>query len=201
MVKHRCAVLCSLLAAVAATALPATVQGPRDKGEDCDRGEENCVRGQGPPPRVATIYPVARFDCYYFDPRGFDPRGGGPDYVAALNRAFALPSGEPNPHVGLWRCRRVGQPDEICFSAGGAPLDLARAGIQPGRLVLLLFEVEGDCAEFVIQPSSSVRVTRPAPGRWHVEPRESGTLSFEIRIRAQDPSDHWSSFFDVRLPS
>lgn len=198
MIKHRCAVIFGLL--VAATAAPAAGWDQRDRGEDCDRGEENCIRPPpGPPPRLATIYPVARFDCY-----SFRPGPGSPAYVAALNRAFALPSGEPNPYVGLWRCRRVGQPDESCFSAGGAALDLGRAGIRPGQRVALLFEVAGDCAEFVIMSSRSYRVTRPAPRQWLVEPREpreTRTLNFEIRSPRQDPRSHWASFFDVLLPS
>ena len=194
MIQRRPALIAGVLALAAAAALPAAVGQVREGTEYCDRGEENCAKGppRGPPPRVGTIYPVARFDCDDFLPE----RSGAQAHVAALNRAFAQPSGAPNPQVGEWRCRRDGS----CFSAGGAPLDLRRAGIREWPVVLL-FEVDGDCAEFVIHPNRSLRVRRPAPGQWHVETAESQTIGFEILTEGQDPRFHWASFFEILLPA
>jgi hypothetical protein len=197
MTERRYALVFGLLAGLAAVALPATACERRDTREDCDRGPENCAKGQpGPPPIVATRIPVARFDCY-----DFRPGPGRVEYAAALNRAFELPSGRINPHVGPWRCREVGQPGESCYSAGGVALDLARAGVRPGERAVLEFEVVGDCADFLFSTSpKSFKVTGDGWRCWFVQPLESRTLNFRIRTRGRYSASPWGSFFDVRLP-
>lgn len=173
-------------AAAAATA--ATDQPARNTGEDCDRGPQNCGSG----PSNLRFFVVARFDCARFRPARSDQFA----YAEALNRAFALPSGAPNPQVGQWQCRRDGS----CFSVGGAPLDTTRGIIVPGaRGPALLFEVLGKCGEFRFEQMRQMRITSDSPGRWLLWPRRSQPINFRIWIR-EPPSDRiWASFFDVTM--
>lgn len=167
--------------------LAATDQPNRIGGEYCDRGEENCIRGQS----NVAVFRVARFDCRQFRPAN----GSQYAYAEALNRAFARPSGEPNPQVGLWRCRRDGS----CYTDGGAAMDLTE-GIQlPGLRQALLFEVSGDCAEFRFGRSSTLEIRRDGPRRWFLYPGRSQRINFRIWIPVPRPDRVWASFFDVRM--